>query len=323
MAAESASSRVPEWLRARAAAVLLAIAAGSAAQAQTTVRGLVTDQTTGVPLSGVHVEIRRGAAVVAPAVSDAAGRWQITADLGNSAQAQNLKLLFSRDAYTEAARDLVVASGAALTPAVDVALQRRAVADCQSRLARPRRVVVAHFMPPSQGPANDAFAERVAHALRAQLLFLEQSRLAAPLQHSVVACAQLDDADNLVPLARELKADALMGGQVALAGAGPRYNVTMQLRDAHGLFDGQPPIRSTGVDLDDASASRLAPEALAGVVQALVTGHQKEQRHAECVQLANLALAALPRSAVARLTVLRDECLRQQPARGLVRGAAP
>jgi hypothetical protein len=308
-------------LGAALAAVLLA--AGTAT-AQTSLRGQVVDQTTRVPLSGVQVELRRGASAVATSTSDGEGRWQLTADLGTGAQVQNLKLVLSRSPYVEVSKDVTVASGAASTPVVDVSLQRQAVADCLTRLARPRRVVVAHFLPPLQGPATAAFADRVAHALRQELLFLETARLAGALQHSVVPCAQLDDADNLGALARELKADALMGGQIAGAAGGPRFNVTMTLRDAHGLFDQLAPIRNPAVDLEDPSAARLAPATVASVALAIVTGHAKERRFAECVQLGNLALAALlaaPPATRDALAAARTDCQRQVPAAGLTRGA--
>ncbi|WP_284617544.1 hypothetical protein [Aquabacterium humicola] len=55
-------------------------------------------------------------------------------------------------------------------------------------------------------------------------------------------------------------------------------------------------------------------------MQGLVAGHVKERRYAECVQLANVALNALPRSATSALQAQRDDCLRQQPAQQLTRG---
>jgi hypothetical protein len=293
------------------------------ASAQTTLRGQVTDRTTGQGVIGAQIELRRGATVVQTAASGEQGRWQMSVDAGSGPQAQNFKLVVTSRLYAEAAPDVVVASGAALQPVIDVALVRLSVAECLPRLARPRRIVVTNFLPPAQATGAGSFAERVAGALRQQLVFLERSGLADALQHTVVACAQIDDSENLAALARELKADALMGGQIAQTPPPPaaRYTVTMRLRDAHGLFDAKEPIRSPGVDLDDPTIARLAPDALAGVVQGLVAGHAKERRYAECVQLANLALNALPRSATSALLAQRDDCLREQPAQKLTRGA--
>ncbi|WP_284617543.1 carboxypeptidase-like regulatory domain-containing protein [Aquabacterium humicola] len=204
--------------------------------AQTTLRGQVTDRTTGQGVIGAQIELRRGATVLQTAASGDQGRWQMSVDVGGGAQAQNFKLVVTNRLYAEATPDVVVASGAALQPVIDVALVRLSVADCLPRLARPRRVVVTHFLPPAQADGAGSFAERVAGTLRQQLVFLERSGLADALQHTVVACAQIDDSENLAALARELKADALMGGQIAQTPPPPaaRYTVTMRLRDAHG-----------------------------------------------------------------------------------------
>jgi hypothetical protein len=136
----------------------------------------------------------------------------------------------------------------------------------------------------------------------------------------VVACEQLDDRDNLPALARELKADALMAGAVARPEGRPRYNLTMFLGDPYGLFDNATRVNSRDVDLDDPSASRLAPEALTAVLRALLTGYLKNEQYAECVEFSGMALAELPRPAPQAIVDIRAECLRKQPAGQLVAG---
>jgi hypothetical protein len=301
----------------RAWLLALAVLAAPCA-AQTAVKGIVTDRTTTLPLAGASVELRRGADVVGRTVSRPDGSFLIVVDAGQAPQAQNFKLAVAHDGFVAADQDVVITSARPDSTLYKSVLVRKAVADCV--LKRARRVVVGHFRPPSGAAGATEFAARVTDALLYQLSFMERSRVAADRRPSVVACERLDDRENLPALARELNADALMSGSVARPDARPRYSVTMFLGDPYGLFDNASRVHSRDVDLDDPSASRLAPEALAAVLEALLTGYVKNGQFAECVELSGLALSELPKPSPAAIVNLRAECLRRQPARGLLGG---
>ena len=327
---ECASNPAPERPFARrviARSTLLLLCLGVlalSAHGETALKGRVTDRTTTLPLAGAAIEVRRGAAVLAHTVSAADGSWLLTFDVGTGAAANNLKLAVSQDGFVDADRDVVVTSGRPDSAVYLSVLVRRSVAECV--LKRNRRVVVGYFRPPSATPgtavASD-FAARVTDALLYELSFLERSRLSAELRPSVVACERLDDRENLSALATELKADALMSGSVARStassGAAPRYTVSMYLGDPYRLFGSAAPVTSRDVDLDDPSASRLSPTALAAVLQALLKGYLTSEQFAECVEVSGLALAVLPKPAPAAIAELRAECLRRQPVNALLR----
>jgi len=313
--AADAMRRIGRTLAGLCAAALLSLAP---AWAQTAVKGIVTDRTTALPVVGAAVELRRGAAVVDRTVSGSDGSFMFMVNAGQSPQAQNFKLGVSHEGFVGADQDVVIASARPDSPLYRAALIRKAVADCQPK--RTRRVVVGYFRPPTGTPGQADFAARVSDALLYQLSFLERSRVASDRRPSVVACEQLDDRDNLPALARELKADALMSGAVARPEGRPRYNVTMFLGDPYGLFDNATRVNSRDVDLDDPSASRLAPEALGAVLRALLTGYLKNEQYADCVELSGLALAELPRPAPQPIVDIRAECLRKQPAGLLMAG---
>lgn len=300
-----------------ACAFLTALLAAPCA-AQTALKGIVTDRTTTLPLAGASVELRRGAEVVGSTVSKPDGSYLLMVNAGQAPQPQNFKLAVSHDGFVPADHDVVIASARPDSPLYRAVLIRKSVADCV--LKRARRVVVGHFRPPTGAAGATEFAARVTDALLYQLSFMERSRVTAERRPSVVACERLDDRENLPALARELNADALMSGSVARPDARPRYSITMFLGDPYGLFDNAPRVHSRDVDLDDPSASRLAPEALAAVLEALLTGYVRNQQFAECVELSGLALAELPKPSPPRIVALRTECLRQQPARGLLGG---
>lgn len=321
MGKDRASSwgRTPDrWQAAvRACALALAVFAAPCA-AQTALKGLVTDRTTGLPVAGAGIELRRGPEVLGRTVSKPDGTYLLLVNAGQAPQPQNFKLAVAHEGFVAADHDVVIASARPDSALYRAVLVRQAVADCV--LKRARRVVVGHFRPPSGAAGATEFAARVTDALLYQLSFMERSRVAADRRPAVVACERLDDRENLPALARELNADALMSGAVARPDARPRYSITMFLGDPYGLFDNASRVHSRDVDLDDPSASRLAPEALSAVLEALLTGYVRNQQFAECVELSGLALAELPKPSPPRIVALRGECLRQQPARGLLGG---
>ena len=86
-------------------------------------------------------------------------------------------------------------------------------------------------------------------------------------------------------------------------------------------------VQDRDVDLEDPSASRLSPAAMAAVYQALLTGYLRSEQFADCVELGGLALAALPRpppaaplsqALLTSLSELRAQCQRRLPVNALL-----
>lgn len=323
----SGSNPAANGARGWVTALLLCLAL--AAEADTALRGLVTDRTTGLPLAGAKAELRRGITVVQAGVSGNDGSYLLTVDVGNSPQAQNLKLAVTLDGFVDLDHNVIITSGRPDSPVYRAVLVRTAVAECKVR--RARRVVVGHFRPPIGLAGGSNFSARVTDALLYELSFLERSRVAAERRPAVVTCDRLDDRENLTALARELQADALMSGTVGRSTnpgvGGTRFNVAMFLGDPYGLFPGATPVTSRDVDLEDPSASRLSPAAMAAVYQALLTGYLRSEQFADCVELGGLALAALPRpppaaplsqALLTSLSELRAQCQRRLPVNALL-----
>jgi hypothetical protein len=302
--------------RTEALVALLLAAACGAAPAQTLLQGSVTDGVTGVPLSGVDVEVQRDGAAIGRAVTTPAGAFVVTVNVGNQPSAVNLKLLFRREDYRASDQNAVVASGRPQPATFPVALVREEVAAC--RAARERRVVVGHFRPPTAVGGND-FGARVADTVRFELARFQQTRIAADQLPMVLSCERIDERENLPAMAKALQADALLAGTVSRA-PGTRFNVAMFVGDQHGLFNATgEPITSRNIDLDDPSATRIDRAASTAIVLALLKGYQKANRPAECVELSAAAGALLGGTLPQPIVDVRAECQRALPARGLTR----
>lgn len=302
----------------RALEVVLLLCLAQPVLAQTAIKGSVSDRVTGAPLAGVAVELRRGGDILGSAISNPGdGTFLITVDVGNRPEAVNLKLIVARDGYQSQDEDLVVVSGRPRPPVANLKLLPQTLAGCLSRL-RPRWVVVGHFRPPLGMPGDSDFSARVSEAVRWELAKIaETSSLAADRRPAVVPCDEVDEREFLAAAARELHADVLLAGGVSRPPSQDRFNVSMFLGDQHGLFPQQSrPILSRDVDLDDPSATRLDATAAAAIVQALLTGYQKDGRFEECVELSRRAgaeLQPLPRA----IADISAACARALPANGL------
>jgi hypothetical protein len=293
----------------------LALAFPGLSRAQIAIKGEVRDSITSAPLPGAVVEVRRGGETLGRAVADPPdGRFLVTVDVANRPEAQNLKLLVSRDAYVPGDEDVVVTAARPSKDFTKVLLLRSSVADCMSR-ARTRWVVVGHFRPPAGGGVTE-LASRVTDAVRYELVKIAQTTtLSADSRPAVVACDQIDERDFLSDTALALSADALLAGDVS-SGANHRFKIRMYLGDQHGLFRDAPPLLSRDVDLDDPSASRLDAATSAAILRAVLTGYHKAGRFEDCVELARRA-AAEWRPLPAGISKLQSECAGELAANGL------
>lgn len=301
-------------------AVLACTAActGRDAATSTVVLGSIADAASEAPLAGVEVVARAGTEVKARTVTDTAGGFQLQFALPGDDTPRQLVLDASLAGYRSTSRPFEVDRGKPSEPAYALRLLPEAVADCIQQV-RPA-VVVGHFRA-AQGSPDGELSQRIAETLQYDLWHQIQKASFSPEQQPGIfpcAAAEPKTPERYASVARLLGADAFIGGYVARA-APPdmRVKVEMSVVDGYGVLAMPLNASSPSVDLDDPRLARLAPEAHAAVLTALVIGYKLAQRSQECVDLVAASERVLGRLPEA-LGRLREECQAVLPNRGLL-----
>lgn len=309
------------WLRIELLGVVLACTASCTqrgATVTTVVLGNVADAATDAPLAGVEVVARAGTESKARAFTDPAGGFQLQFDLPVGTAPQRLSLDANLAGYRIASHPLEVDKGKPSESGYALRLLPDEVADCIQKV-RPA-VVVGHFRA-AQGSPDPELSERIADTLRYDLLSqIQKANFQTAAQPGIFPCtaAEPKTPQRYGSLARLLGADAFVGGYVTRAQPpDPRVKVEMSVADGHDVLGMPLNASSPSVDLDDPRLARLAPEANAAVLTALVIGYKLSEKPQECVDLvaaSERVLGTLPQA----LSQLRADCQAVLPNRGLL-----
>lgn len=310
----SAAASLVRW-----ALLLCALAAATGTRAATIVAGSTWDATTGAPLIGAQVSVRRGSEILGATVSGNDGAFRVPVELPLRPEAQNLKLFVARDAYLEAAQDVIVTAGRTQSPSYRFELMPKAVAACLR--GRAHAVVVGHFRPAAGRGGDEDLSARIADALSYNLLTrLQQARLRPEAQPFVIACAgaRPQSSADYGTFAKALQADAFLSGYVDEPRPG-RAKVQMSVADRYGVL--VPPARaaSSDVDLNDPALARLDDLAHEAILVGLIAGYERAGLHADCIEAANAAERLL-RGLPPKLAEARKRCQQASPNRALMDG---
>ncbi len=307
------------WLRNSALCVVLACLSacpGKPVQTVTVVIGTITDGASGVPLGGAEVLLQSGSDPKATAVSDKDGNFQLQFDtpLGNDQKV--LALSASLEGYISTPESVMVVKGRTTENSYPIRLESKAIASC-ARGVSPS-VVVGHFRAPL-GQPDSALSARIADSLRSVLVSTVQTtQLVKSKQPEIFACGEVEPKllQRYGRFAKYLGVDVFVGGIVSSPGS-TNVKVQMFLADGHGFMAEPKLVVSEGVDLNDPSLSRLAPEAMTTVMTGLAVGYKLANRPAECVELIAVSERLLPELPEA-LVRLREDCQSVLPNRGLL-----
>ena len=306
---------------ARAALGLLPLVCGPAFAVTIVLAGTVSDSSTGAPVSGADVVLRKGGAELGSTVTAADGQFQLPFDIVAQPQAQNLKLFVRRDGFVAASQDVVVTSGAASRKSFALGLIPQSVSGCIR--SSDHAVVVGYFRPAAGSAGDPDIAGRVADALNYDLLTRMQQALNQKSLPSIVACggARPQAVVDYSRFAKVLHADAFLVGSVNDA-ALRKVKVDIVVVDRLDLLAAPLRVSSKDVNLDDPELARLDVAAHAAILTALVGGYEQARKFAECIDFTSAAariLGPLPSA----LESARQRCLQQVPNRGLLSGNAP
>ncbi|MFZ1392998.1 MAG: hypothetical protein WAS23_15545 [Dokdonella sp.] len=289
---------------------------GDKAPAPVVVLGSVRDGATDSALEGAEVIARLGSRTQGRAFSDREGNFQMQFDAPASDGAQAFVLSASLGGYRATSTPFSIAKGRTTASSYPLHLVSDALASC-TREAGPA-VVVGHFRAPLGQPDPD-LADRIAAALQYDLdEKVQTTRLVNSKRPGIFACGDVEpkDPERYGSFARFLGVDAFVGGIVSSPGSS-NVRVQMFLADGYGFMTSPSRVVSDGVDLNDPSLSRLAPEAMTAVMTALVVGYKLANKPEECVELVGVSERLLPVLPDA-LVRLREECQAVLPNRGLL-----
>lgn len=307
----------------RAALALLLCGSSLAHAATIIVAGAINDSSTGTPIAGADVIVRRGGTELGSTVSAADGAFQLPFDIAVRPEAQNLTLLVRRDSFVSSSHNIVVTAGRANVSSFRIALVPQAVADCIR--PRNRSVVVGYFRPSSASTIDPDIAARVADALSFDLIvrMQQQEGLNPTALPNIIACggAKPRAIGDYATFAKVLHADAFVVGSVNDT-ALTKVKVEMSVIDGHGILAAPLRASSREVNLDDPSVARLDASAHAAILTALVGGYERAGQFADCIDITSAALrivGTLPPP----LQAARSRCEQRLPNRGLTSRGAP
>ena len=280
------------------------------------VTGLVSEAVTGTPMSGVQVSVHSGKDRLASVRSDEAGKFLLQFDWPVGKVSGTVQLLARLEGYDAHSINVEVDRGRPSQSSYAMRLLADGLAFCVQR-SRPA-VVVGHFRP-APGRPDPNLSERIADTLRYDLMEqIQKAEFDVDRQPGIFPCdaAEPKILDNYGDYAELLGADAYVGGYVT-SPAPVKVKDELAVADGFGVLDTPLGATSADVDLDDPRLARLAPEANAAILTALVIGYQRSGKPQECVDL----LAASERllgTLTPPLLKLREECQAELPNRGLL-----
>lgn len=264
--------------RRRALAALgLALLAAPAA-ADTIVSGRATDASTGSPVAGVSVKVRREDKVLGEGVSGQDGQFQVSFR-PPSPQAQNYRLDAEHPDYAPpASRLFVVASGTPDQASFALELLPRALARCLQ--GEERTILVGQFS--GDGAGNlEKLSSRMSEALTYSLLVqLQRLKVRPGLQPRFSACweAAPRSPDLAGLCARAVRADALVFGRVTAADG--RFDVKTFVGDGYGLFTPPAAFLNRKVDLAEPDEAVLDVRTHAAILTVIAAAYERNGSHA-------------------------------------------
>jgi len=307
-----------------AAAALITLAPLHAVPAATIVTGSVVSSTSGAPVVGATVSVRRGNSTLGTDASKADGKFRVVFDVGVDSAAQQLKLFAEHPDYAPVTNDVTVTSGRVQPASVTFRLLPNSVKDCLR--SQSHSIVVGYFRPPADYPTQGDFAGRIvenlSYDLLPQLQQLNAFRANPALQPTARECqaARPQSPSEYGNFAKALNADAFLGGYVVPAGE--LFKVEMSVADRFGQLAQPVRASSPNVNLNDPAATHLSPAAHETLLAILAIGYEKDRRYAECVEVtvaAERILGGLPQS----LAATRQRCRAALGNNGLLGEAGP
>lgn len=280
------------------------------------VTGMISDAVTGLPIAGAQVSLRSGADKLDLASSDGEGRFALDFDAPADAGRQSLQLIARVDGYDGASLDVDVDKGMPTQKNYPIQVLADGLAFCKQR-SKPA-VVVGHFRP-APGRPDPNLSERIADTLRYDLMQqIQKAQFEVDQQPGIFPCAAAAPKvlENYGDYAKVLGADAYVGGYVTSPDP-VKVKVELAVADGYDVLPEPLSASSADVDLDDPRLARLAPEANAAILTALVIGYKLSKKPQECVDLVNASerlLTGLPPA----LQQLREECQKALPNRELL-----
>jgi len=309
--------------RSRSALALAALAAAllsAPAAADTIVSGRATDASTGAPVAGVTVKIRREEQVLGEAVSGADGLFQVSFRPSGT-QAQNFQLDAEHADYVPPpSRLFVVAAGRPDQASFTLDLLPRALARCQQKAER--TILVGQFSGDGGGDLQ-SLSTRMSEALTYSLVVqLQRLKIRPELQPLFAACweAAPRSPELAGQCARAVKADALVFGRVTRAEN--RFDVKTFVGDGYGLFS--PPIafHNRKVDLAEPDEAVLDARTHAAILAVMGAAYERQGKYGECVEAATAA-ERMARELGPVLRALRERCQKASGTGALTRGGQP
>jgi hypothetical protein len=282
--------------------------------------GTVIDAITLQPVAAADVQIEYSGQTLGAGTADLDGVYRVPFTIPAAAPAIVTMIASARSAAHGVTKsNFQVNAGNPVDAVHDIKLYPTGVTECRSLTGH--SVIVGYFVPPVGRDFAD-LSRRVADSLRYALdSRLQTVTLKSELRPSFEPC---DLAKPRTPgfganFAKALRADAFVGGNIAVADGAPSFMVSFYVSDAYGLFSNPASASSRSLDLDNPrSDAQVAGETHAAVIAAIAAGLAGKN---DCVN----ALAVL--SVVERLVdvvppyvkSLRADCQSRVPNAGLRR----
>ena len=309
------SRRAPEFIVSLAALLSLA-GVGSAAFADTIVKGKVVDPTTESGIIGAKLKLRRGATELALTNTDAEGYFELVFPFEVVQEQRTLVLSVERDNYSPNSTNIIVTAGRPDSSAYQIELTPVAIAHC--RRSTPHVVIVGYFRNPGGSQDVSDLPGILVTGLSSNLLpELQKRHLPEDFQPVFAECTEArpksqSDLDNF---ARALGADVFIFGDVLETG--PAYRIRTYVGDRYNVFDPPKTVVNDNVAVTDPAAAELDKETHAYMLVALAQGYAQQERFAECVDVCVAAEQVLG-DAASPIVAQREFCQERTANSGLL-----
>jgi hypothetical protein len=279
--------------------------------------GSGTDAATSAPVVGAEIVLQRGDAVLGRGISDKAGKFLIPFNVNVRRETQYFTLIVRHSKYSLASANVEVVSGASI-PEYPFQLLPESLIDCMHN--QQHAIVVGYFASP--GLDKVSLTRRIATTLEYDLLTLiQQQRLSPKVQPFVHKCPTADPqaTKDYMNFAKALRADAFLTGYIAplTRPSDTKVKVEMIIADRFGLLEPYTKATSPDVNLGDPAGARLASEAYAAILTALIAGYEQEKMHEACFELTVVAQKLLP-TLPPKIAEARQRCQDALPTKGLL-----
>lgn len=290
---------------------------GVTAAADSILFGTVTDAITLQPVGGIEVKIEYSGQIVGSGTSDIDGVYRVPFRVPPTAPADATMIASTHsEAYDVAKKDFQIAGGTPVVTRLNVKVFPAGVTDCVSRNSH--SVIVGHFLPPGERNFSE-LSRRVAETLGFALNTRLQT-LGLTLELSFEPC---EAAKPRTPrfgsnFAKALRADAFLGGSIAIADGSPGFTVSIYVSDAYGLFQNPAAATNRNLDLYNPSGASVTGETYVALLAAVATSLTANNDCVTAITILSLAhrfVDVIP----PYITNLRDSCRLRIPNTGLGR----